>query len=285
MRQPRREAGNIAPYHRDPPAVMRSQTAREINPPPLPRHVFEDRVGKRFRVIMAILAVLGLLILGFAAEFSSRVYSLKPARLASPIFDPELRPGVAVIPSVQSLSVVIKPSAYTDCGQGLLDFDNGKATLAGYIPFGDATALSGLRAHCRDFGVVYYQAFGFGAVDGTGALDAPMAVINTQIDLSDHISVEGTGPFSTHIARAMPGQSTVSISPESGLIDQQTYLKILSPRRIRLFGNAGDLELSLAFFGVGSAGQSEILLAELKRRQISPRFFCPPMIFCSLVQL
>ncbi len=511
------------------------KATREIGQPPVPRHVFEDRTGKRFRVILAMLTVLGLLVFGFAAEFSYRVYSLKPAQLASAVFDPALRPGAPVLPPPQSLSVVIKPSGYTDCGQGLLDFDSGQAALAGYLPFGDETALSALRAHCRDLGVVYYQAFGFGAEDGSlralgeagagfplpefntgfiarnrpfgfpalapeigtsakviadiftapeasqrfladlraldltgvdggicidlsaypdlpatdllplfGALQswlgpmglkscliggieagfwnnpalvervdqpvllgfqttsnpatpiasqawfeaastkarslirpeklsvalgsfstlwksgqrrpeiipyaqamlrtrffagsigfssqsgnsqaryldenrqlnqiwvldaasyynqrqvlgpaaqialwplgyedpaiwalagtegASLSAINAEIDLSDHISVEGSGPFSSHIARAVSGQRAVSIAPESGLIDQLSYQQIPSPRRIRLFGKAGDLELTLAFYGVGNARQSDILLAELKRRQINATFF------------
>ncbi len=519
---------------RNPYSWLSMHASHDLNRPPPPRHVFEDQSGKRFRVIIFIMLVLLLVLLGFAAEFAYRVYSLKPANVASPVYDPDLKPDMPAPPAAETLSVVIKPSAYTDCGQGLLDFTSGTATLAGYVPFDDATALAGLRAHCRDLGVVYYQAFGFGTPDGRlralgplgagfplpafntglisrnrprgfpvltpdigtpaetlaqiftaadsggqfmpdlraldltgvdggicldltaypdmraddllplfsslsdwlaplglqtcliGAMDAgfwqnaalvakvdqpvvlgfqaptspatpvappawfesaarsalqqiapeklsvalgsfstlwksgqrrpesipfaeamlraqffdgtvrfsaqsgnsharyldenrqlnqiwvldaasyynqrqilgaapqvtlwplgyedpaiwalaeepsAVAAIAAEIDLSDHISVEGAGPFSTHIARAISGRRTATLSAETGLITQQEYLALPSPRRIRLFGESGDLELALAFYGLGSARQSEILLAELARRQISATFF------------
>lgn len=137
------------------------------NVPPVPAHVFEDLTGKRQRKIVIFLFILGVILAGFAAEFGYRVYRLTPAAPALSIFDTAAAAGNGGAPAAESQSVVVTDSAYTDCGQGLLSFARKATGIAGYIPFDDPTALSGLRARCQALDAVYYQAFSFGAADGS----------------------------------------------------------------------------------------------------------------------
>ena len=506
----------------------------EIFEPPVPRRVFEDKTGRRLRLITVLVTLGTIVALGFAGEFAYRVYSLKPPLLSSPVFDPFSAADTPVAPGADTTSVVMKESAYTDCGQGLFEFTKNRPGLAGYVPFNDATALAGLRAHCRELSSVYYQAFSFGTLDGgitplsdagagfplpefntgfisrnrprgfpilapetgistarleqifstsmardtflaqlaaldtsgvdggfcldltshpdmpsttlaalyaalnswlqpsglasclIGDIDAafwadpvlvdlvqqpvllgvqntsspaapiapqtwfeeavalaqsqvapgklsvalgsfstmwksgqrfperipfseamlranfaegllrfsadtgntnaryldenrrlnqiwvldaasfhnqrrllgeapeitlwplgyedpaiwqlstaesPKAALELEIDLSEHVTVEGSGPFSTHIAEAVPGQRQVKISSETGLITALDYIEIPSPRRIRLFGGSADLALALSFNGLGNSQQTQKLLALLESYAISATFF------------
>ena len=153
--------------------------------PPVPRHVFEDKTGKRLRFIVIWLTVICLVALALAAEFGYRVYHLAPPLLSSPVYAPYTVEQGQVAPSSNAISVVMKGSAYTDCGQDLLNFLPSPTGLAGYIPFNDPTALAGLRAHCADLDAVYFEAFNLSPLNGgVRALDPigaafPLAEFNT----------------------------------------------------------------------------------------------------------
>lgn len=153
--------------------------------PPIPRRVFEDKSGRRFRRIASLLTITFLVLLGFAAEFAFRVYSLKPPAITSALFDTYAADEIPAPPGPDTTSVVMKESAYTDCGQGLLDFSNPSTGIAGFIPYDDPTALAGLRAHCRDLDTVYYHAFTYGSPDsairalGSNGAAFPLPEFNT----------------------------------------------------------------------------------------------------------
>ncbi len=159
-----------------------------IGEPPTPHLVFEDRTGRRLWYIWAFISVITILTLGFAGEFAYRVYNLKLPLLESPVFDPYADINTPIPPSSDAISVVMKDSAYIDCGQGLLNITDRRTGLAGYLPYNDPTALAGLRAHCDDLDTVYYQAFAFGNADGSlyalgpGGAAFPLAAFNTGFD-------------------------------------------------------------------------------------------------------
>ncbi len=134
--------------------------------PPIPKHVFEDRSGKRFRFLVLLAFLFSLFTIGFSAEFVFRVFNLKPSSQTPQVFDTLSDSDSWLTPGFDMTSVVMKESAFTDCRQGLLNFSRSTSGIAAYIPYGDPTALSGLRARCADLEAVYYQAFSFGAPDG-----------------------------------------------------------------------------------------------------------------------
>ena len=140
---------------------------KEKSDPPIPKLVFEDRTGKRRRIVLALVTTILLLVLGFAAEFSYRVFNLKAPLVETSVFDPFATEDNLVFPNPDSISIVMKDSAYTDCGQGWLNLADAPSGVAGYVPFNDVTAMAGLRAHCADLDTVYYQAFSFGDADGS----------------------------------------------------------------------------------------------------------------------
>ncbi len=98
-------------------------------------------------------------------------------------------------------------------------------------------------------------------------------VLEAEIDLSDHVTIEGSGPFSAHIAQASQGNRQVSLSQIDGRVETLSYTRIPSPRRIQLFGDSVELDLAIAFNGLGSAQQTEMLLETLEQYEISASFF------------
>lgn len=133
----------------------------------IPMHVFEDRTGRRQRRVFVFILLVFLIIIGFGAEFTFRVYNMQPTVQTSTIPEMQSEDVLSNTPSPEATSIVTKETAYTDCGQGLFNFTNENTGIAGYVPFNDPVALAGLRAHCSDLDTVYYQAFSFGHPDGT----------------------------------------------------------------------------------------------------------------------
>ncbi len=213
---------------------------RENSVPPVPNHIFEDPSGRRIRVITGILVVTGLLILGFAAEFSYRVYTLKPPLLASPVFNPFSEAATAPPPAENTLSVVMKDSAYTDCGQGVLEFGRPKTGISGFVPFDDPTALAGLRARCRDLEAVYYQALRFGAdgrieMLGDSGAGFPLPDFNTGFSSRNR---PFAFPVLTPATGTAPESVTASLAAPQGALWQDM-------RRLDLAGVDGGLCLDL----------------------------------------
>lgn len=134
--------------------------------PPVSAHVFEDKTGSRLKRVSIFSLILLFVIIGFAIEFATRVHNLKPSMAdISATLDQSLKyEGVAF--NSNATTITMKENAYTDCGQSLFNFSKNATGIAGYVPFGDPTALSGLRAHCADLDSVYYQAFQFGTQTG-----------------------------------------------------------------------------------------------------------------------
>lgn len=105
------------------------------------------------------------------------------------------------------------------------------------------------------------------------AINSPEAVLEAEIDLSNYVTIEGSGPFSAHIAQATPGSRQAGMSTPDGRVESLDYTQIPSPRRIQLFGTSADLDLAITFSGLGSAHQTDILLQTLARYDISASFF------------
>lgn len=139
---------------------------REKIVPPAPKHVFEDLTGVRSQKIHLLLTIIALVVVTFAMEFSIRVYNMEPTLRSSTALENLSTDEFGVVPSLDAISVVMKDTAYTDCGQGLMNFANGPKGISGYLPFNDPVALAGLRAHCSDLDVLYYEAFSFDAENG-----------------------------------------------------------------------------------------------------------------------
>lgn len=114
---------------------------------------------------MFVVAVFVLLLLALAwgGEYLRRVHDL-PAPLDSQSHGEWLRAriGSAALSDRVVTDVVMQETADVDCGQGLFGGFSAARSITGYVPYGDPTALSGLRANCARLDSVVYEAFSFG---------------------------------------------------------------------------------------------------------------------------
>jgi cellulose synthase/poly-beta-1,6-N-acetylglucosamine synthase-like glycosyltransferase len=110
-------------------------------------------------------------------------------------------------------------------------------------------------------------------VDLDASVTEVKSTIEAEIDLSNYVAAEGTGPFSIHIAHAAMGRREVKISPENERIITQTYSQIPTPQQIQLFGDAADMNLSIVFYGLGDPQETETLLNFLEQYSLSATFF------------
>ncbi|MDX1779740.1 MAG: glycosyltransferase [Thalassovita sp.] len=142
------------------------------------RQIFADPSGRRFKYVFgAIFLIFGLTAAWFG-EYAYRVHNLAPlSALNAPG-----RPVETVAQDARDITdVVMKETEDTDCSQGILGAFRAASGISGYVPYGDATALSGLRAHCSDLDHVLYQAFSLALPDGAiralgeNAVDFPLA--------------------------------------------------------------------------------------------------------------
>lgn len=146
-----------------------------------PPQVFADPTGRRARRVVAACGVMLIAALLWSAEFAYRVYNLAPPSEFPSVQAPD-GPSTATSVLDRNLTdIVMKDGAKTDCGQGRLFSRRRGPEVFAYVPYGDQTALSGLRARCGDLEAVMYDALSFGGkVDGLrplgpGSTDFPIA--------------------------------------------------------------------------------------------------------------
>jgi cellulose synthase/poly-beta-1,6-N-acetylglucosamine synthase-like glycosyltransferase len=187
-----------------------------------PRPVFLDPTHHRRRMLLGITLVFLLFSAAWFGEFFLRVNDLPR------IPDPESFGASAHNEQTSgarggSNLIMMREGAVTDCGQfDLLPTEPGKR-LSGYLPYGDRTALSGLRAKCNELDDLYFEAFVFGGPNGGAiqplgpdagyfplaefsetwmgrnkpssfALISPAAWVRTE-EISDVLAREGDGDF------------------------------------------------------------------------------------------
>lgn len=148
-------------------------------PAPEPPQVFADPTGRRARHVVAACTVLLIAALLWTAEYAYRVYNLTPpSEFQSTAFDAL---PTTISPLDGDLTdIVMNEGATTDCGQRSFLAHERQAKVFGYVPYADKTALSGLRARCRDLDAVMFDALSFGGSErglrplGPASLDFPI---------------------------------------------------------------------------------------------------------------
>ena len=127
-----------------------------------PPQVFADPTGRRARRVIAACTVLLIAALLWSAEYAYRVYNLTPPSEFQPAGAFDAPPTTTSLLDRDLTDVVMNEGAKTDCGQGSFLAHQRQAKVFGYVPYADKTALSGLRARCRDLDAVMFDALSFG---------------------------------------------------------------------------------------------------------------------------
>ena len=133
-------------------ALMQKTTAKVYKR----RRVFEDTSGRRERRLLWIVSVTFLLVILVSGTFYVRLLHLPnlPEVTATQPDENETDQDVIIH--------VLRNNDQTDCGQGIFRNPDRESGIAGFVPFGDETSLTALRAHCAELEAVYYEAFTFG---------------------------------------------------------------------------------------------------------------------------
>ncbi len=145
---------------------LEEQKDRGLFTAPTPHPVFEDPSHRRFWIFLSLAVLAVLFLLSWTSEFALRVYSLNPVATEAGNGSIDAAGAPNSTNGLELTDIVMKATSDTDCRQGILGTVRGDQGLAAFVPYGDRTAISGLRAHCAKFGVVYYEAFSFGTSDG-----------------------------------------------------------------------------------------------------------------------
>ena len=130
-----------------------------------PKPVFYDPRQRRRRVLLTASLLWLALLTGWFVEFFLRVDDL--ADLEEPASLAEIRVQAEAQSETESRVIMMKSGAATDCGQFEFFPSETPKMLSGYLPYGDETALSALRARCNDLDELYFDAFAFGGPEGT----------------------------------------------------------------------------------------------------------------------
>ncbi|MDJ0631022.1 MAG: glycosyltransferase [Rhodobacter sp.] len=117
-------------------------------------------------------------VLTWFGEYAYRVHNLVPSE---PVAVAEGLEGQTSLDGREVTDVVMKARVQTDCGQREFGTFQATRVVSGFVPYGDATALSGLRANCSRLDAVFYEAFSIGLPGGAirplgeHAADFPLA--------------------------------------------------------------------------------------------------------------
>lgn len=236
--------------------------------PPVPHPVFNDPNHRRVRIFLSLAVLTSLLLVAWVSEFAARVYNMDPvvSETGQALGDPADPPNSPRGPEI--IDVVMKNTSDTDCRQNLLGFLRGDEGLAGFVPYGDPTAISGLRAQCSRLGSVFYEAFAYGSPDGRIVALGPNAA---QFPLPDFHS----GWRSRNRPKAFPIVRPIEGLPDQALSDLLDPAKagrvfLANLASLALDGVDGGLCLDMSRHG---ATDAEVLLPliEAMRRRLEPQ--------------
>ena len=130
----------------------------ETSPVTPKRMIFQDLSGRRVLLIWGILAAAFLTASTLIALYATRLQTVPPLTNNA---------DAAIRELADTTSVVLQQDIETTCrmaGRPTRILGSG---VAGFVPYANETALSGLRAHCADISTVYYEAFTFGPENST----------------------------------------------------------------------------------------------------------------------